>query len=56
MDYLGKDGHEFLSLNSIWGVCEDTANVLTACAAVCERVSLSKGYPVSVSQRPIGYG
>jgi hypothetical protein len=41
MDYLGKDGDEPPSLNAIWAACEDVANMLTACADVCDRVSAS---------------
>ena len=49
MDYLGKVGHdEPPSLNAIWGVCEDIANILIACTDVCQRVSVSKLYLLSI--------
>lgn len=54
--YLGKGGHQSPSLNDIWGVCEDIADMLTACADVCQRVSASKGYRASTSQRLPGHG
>ncbi|KAF9646581.1 hypothetical protein BDM02DRAFT_3099578 [Thelephora ganbajun] len=37
MDHLGEDGDEAPSLSAIWAVCEDIADMLTACADVCER-------------------
>ena len=45
MDCLGKDGHETPSLNAIWAACEGVADMLTACADVCERVSTLQGSP-----------
>ena len=44
MDYLGKDGNEIPSLNTVWAVCEDVANMLTACAEICERVRASQTF------------
>lgn len=41
-DCFGKDGNETPSLNTIWAACEDIANMLTACADVCGRVSTSQ--------------
>jgi len=53
MDYLGKDGDGAPSLNAIWAVCEDVADMLAACADVCGRVSAlhsSQCQPHNVSQ------
>jgi len=53
MDNLGRDGDENPSLNAVWAMCEDVANMLIACADVCERVSApqsSSGINLSVSQ------
>ena len=41
MDSLGKDGNGTLSLSAAWLVCEDIADMLTACTDICERVSAS---------------
>lgn len=45
MDHLGEDGGETPSLTAVWAVCEEVADMLTACVDVCERVRTSQSFP-----------